>query len=105
MNVEIPPSPPHCISCRHWEPFRTNAGWGKCLKIGKIAAALANVTKAYIFATAKDGTELADVTFQTRDIFSCLHHEARQTVHPNTLVQMVQQASRDHNKIVKKGEK
>jgi hypothetical protein len=84
-----------------WARVKVNANWGRCNKITTISHALGNEANAYVFATQSDGKELAHVTFETRDTFFCSHFEERRTVHSNSLVEAVQDASRKHNALTK----
>lgn len=90
--------PLQCSTCTHWRRVRKDANWGECLKIG-------NFNKdddhqghpaqiAYLHPIVPQ-----DVRLNTRDVFFCALHE--QQKHKQTLVEAVQQASRDFNEASK----
>jgi len=85
----------NCSTCIFWAIVKVNANWGRCNKITTIARALGNEANAYVFATCNSGKELANVTFETRDVFLCSHYDEK-TKTDNSLVHAVQEASRRH---------
>lgn len=93
--------PLQCSTCVYWRRVRKDANWGECVKIGNFnkevesrQGSLAHDTVAYFHPNAPN-----DIKLNTRDIFFCALHEQQKA--KQTLVEAVQQASRDFNEASK----